>query len=215
MTKHQTILGIETAIQGGSLSLLREGLEIDFWIGEKNISKAEDVLEQISKILKRNDLKKVDLIAVSTGPGSATGLRIGLATAYGLRKPWGCGIIGIPAFDAVLQNKKNIGTSILAIPYGRSQIAWQVSENNKNSQHQMSDVKFGSVEIFLEVLKSRNFTNLILHHKLKENISKDVENFFTSNIEILDDKFATNIAVKGKQDNLGKGLRPITTTLIS
>ena len=199
MTKHQIILGIETAIQGGSLSLLREGLEIDFWIGEKNISKAEDVLEQISITLERNNLKKVDLIAVSTGPGSATGLRIGFATAFGLRKSWGCKIIGIPAFEAILQNKKITGTLILAIPFGRSQIAWQVFENDKKSpRHKLFNTKFDNVDIFLELLKSQKFTNLILHNKLKEVVSKNGINFETIKTEILDDKIATYIAIKGK-----------------
>lgn len=199
MIKHRTILGIETAIQGGSLSLLKEDLEIDFWVGEKNISKAEDVLEQISKILKKNNLKKVDLIAVSTGPGSATGLRIGLATAYGLRKSWDCGIIGIPAFEAVLLNKKFSEALILATPFGRSQIAWQVFENDKISpEYQMEEIKFGNVEVFMELLESRNFTKIILHNKLKEIISDKGKNSELSKIEFLDDKFATFIAAKGK-----------------
>ena len=211
MTKHQIILGIETAIQGGSLSLLKEGLEIDFWVGEENISKAEDVLEQISIILKRNNLKKVDLIAVSTGPGSATGLRIGLATAYGLRKSWGCKIIGISAFEAVLQNRKITGTLILAIPFGRSQIAWQIFVNDKKSpRHQMSDIKFDNVDIFFELIKSQKFTKLILHNKLKEIMSKDGKNFETNKTEILNDKIATYIAIKGKTAESPRNSRLIT-----
>ncbi len=210
MLKHTTVLGIETAIQGGSLSLLREGSEIDFWIGEKNISKAEDVLEQISEILKKNNLKKVDLIAVSTGPGSATGLRIGLATAYGLRKSWDCGIIGIPAFGAVLLNKKFAEELILAIPFGRSQVAWQVFENDTISpEYQMAEIKFGNVEVFLELLESRKFTKIILHNKLKKIISENGKNFEMDKIEILDDKFATYIAVRGKADKMPKDMRPI------
>lgn len=210
MIKHTTILGIETAIQGGSLSLLKKGLEIDFWIGEKNISKAEDVLEQISKILKKNNLKKVDLIAVSTGPGSTTGLRIGLATAYGLRKSWGCEIIGLPAFEAVLLNKKFTEELILAIPFGRSQVAWQVFENDTiTPEYQMAKIEFGSVKVFLELLEGRNFTKIILHNNLKKIISENSKNFKMSKIEILDDKFARYIAVKGKADKTPKDVRPI------
>lgn len=210
MIKHTTILGIETAIQGGSLSLLKGGLEIDFWIGEKNISKAEDVLEQISKILKKNNLKRVDLIAVSTGPGSTTGLRIGLATAYGLGKSWGCGIIGISVFEAVLLNKKFTKELILAFPFGRSQVAWQVFENDTISpEYQMAEIEFGSVEVFLELLEGRNFTKIILHNNLKKIISENSKNFKMSKIEILDDKFAKYIAAKGKADKTQKDMRPI------
>ena len=62
--------------------------EIDFWLGKKEISKAEDVLENIEELFVKNGLKKSEIgkIAVSTEAGSATGLKIGMATARGLAR---------------------------------------------------------------------------------------------------------------------------------
>ena len=80
------ILSIETTFEGGSLALYKGETEIDSWSGTKQVSKAEDILEQISELLKKNKIEKkhLQLIAVSDGSGSSTGAKIGLAIAKGL-----------------------------------------------------------------------------------------------------------------------------------
>lgn len=80
------ILALETGLDGGTVSILEKGKQIDYLVGSGGISKSEDVLLLIDKLLKKNNLRKVDIgfIAVSDSPGSLTGLRIGLAIAKGL-----------------------------------------------------------------------------------------------------------------------------------
>lgn len=80
------ILGIETATSICSVGLA----ESDHFIAElrfniKNIH-AEVLSESIEQLLRlaKIDLKNIEAFAVSIGPGSFTGLRIGLATAKGL-----------------------------------------------------------------------------------------------------------------------------------
>jgi tRNA threonylcarbamoyladenosine biosynthesis protein TsaB len=55
----------------------------------------------IEHVLKQADMKAgdLDLLVCSTGPGSFTGLRIGLATIKGLAGGIGCPVIGVPTLD--------------------------------------------------------------------------------------------------------------------
>jgi len=80
------ILGVESGLAGGSVAIFSEEKCIDSRAGEKTLSRSEDLLVLIEEILAENDLQKRELasIIVSDGPGSITGVRIGLATARGL-----------------------------------------------------------------------------------------------------------------------------------
>lgn len=87
------ILNIDTAIETASVSLAKEGRELSIVKNEKQKDHAAWLHLAIKEIFEKNnlELKNVDAIAVTGGPGSYTGLRIGMATAkgicYGLNKP--------------------------------------------------------------------------------------------------------------------------------
>lgn len=79
-------LCIETATPVCSVALCENDKVIELFESTKKNSHAEVVAVFIDQILKKTDLKSSDLsaIAVSKGPGSYTGLRIGVSTAKGL-----------------------------------------------------------------------------------------------------------------------------------
>jgi tRNA threonylcarbamoyladenosine biosynthesis protein TsaB len=88
------ILNIETATKNCSVSLAKNGETILCReIAEQGYSHAEKLHVFIEDILKETGISIQDLkaIAVSKGPGSYTGLRIGVSTAKGL-----CYALGIP-----------------------------------------------------------------------------------------------------------------------
>ncbi|MCA6422035.1 MAG: tRNA (adenosine(37)-N6)-threonylcarbamoyltransferase complex dimerization subunit type 1 TsaB [Flavobacterium sp.] len=88
------ILNIETATKNCSVSLAKDGQTILCKeIAEQGYSHAERLHVFIEEILKETKVKIQELhaVAVSKGPGSYTGLRIGVSTAKGL-----CYALGIP-----------------------------------------------------------------------------------------------------------------------
>ena len=88
------ILNIETATKNCSVALAKEGKTIACKeIAEQNFSHAEKLHVFIEELLAENNLQFSDLnaIAVSQGPGSYTGLRIGVSSAKGF-----CYALNIP-----------------------------------------------------------------------------------------------------------------------
>lgn len=90
------ILNIDTAIHKGSFCISNNYDVLFFEINEKRNEQAGWLHQAIEEALQKAGLAPADLdaIAVSNGPGSYTGLRIGLASAkglcYALKKPLIC-----------------------------------------------------------------------------------------------------------------------------
>jgi tRNA threonylcarbamoyl adenosine modification protein YeaZ len=125
--KGNITLAIETAVTGGSLALVKEGRKIDLRIGGEGVSRSEDLLLSISDLLARNSVDRSELItvAVSTGPGSYTGIRVGIATALGLKNALGIECVGIQVLEAMAATFE-MEESVAAIPVGRGDICWQL-----------------------------------------------------------------------------------------
>jgi tRNA threonylcarbamoyladenosine biosynthesis protein TsaB len=75
------------------------------------------VLNLIDEVLKSSGLKKKDinLIAAGLGPGSFTGIRIGIATARGLAAALDCEIRGVITLDAVAANAPDTDKHVMPV----------------------------------------------------------------------------------------------------
>jgi tRNA threonylcarbamoyladenosine biosynthesis protein TsaB len=103
-TDDMNILGIETSGAAGSIALIRAG-EL---FGECSLSAsgrrhARTLVPEISTLLEQAGLRPTDLnvIAVSIGPGSFTGLRVGVVCAKTLAYAVGCQLVSVDTFLAV------------------------------------------------------------------------------------------------------------------
>ena len=100
----------------GSVALLEDGEIKSEYITLDKRTHSETLLPLIDK-LKGDaglDLSSLDAIAITGGPGSYTGLRIGGATAKGLGLALGKPIVNVPTMEALAYNV--VGSDILVCP---------------------------------------------------------------------------------------------------
>ncbi len=97
------VLALDTSTSRLSAALARDGQTVCEINIEVKTGHAGILLAVIDELLGRTSTPRngLDLIAVGVGPGSFTGLRIGIATAKGLASSLGRPLVGIPSLDAM------------------------------------------------------------------------------------------------------------------
>ena len=131
------ILAVDTSGKDGSLALVRfeEGaartLEL---VALEGGTFSAQLVPQIAARLAKHNLKKedVDAFAVASGPGSFTGLRVGLAAIKALAEVLHKPIAAVSRLEAVARSAKVNGTVVAVLDAGRGELysgIYAVEEN--------------------------------------------------------------------------------------
>lgn len=118
------ILSLETATRAGSIALMRGEALLASRDGDAQISHSTNLLDNIKAILDEVGvtLREIDIFAVAKGPGSFTGLRIGLATVKSFAATLGRPCIGIQTLYAVAHAAGESRCTIAMLAAGRGEV---------------------------------------------------------------------------------------------
>lgn len=97
------ILGVDTATWRASVGLVVDATVVAEQSLATTGNHAASLLPLIDEVLRRVacPVKALDAIAVSAGPGSFTGLRIGMSVAKGLARATGARVVAVPTLEAL------------------------------------------------------------------------------------------------------------------
>ena len=120
------ILAIDTAGRSASAALLRDDALLYETTCNCGLTHSETLLPMIDAALKTAGLSPagLDLYAVTAGPGSFTGLRIGLAVVKGMALPADTPCAGVSTLAAQAWCHAGSGTVIAAMDARRGQVYW-------------------------------------------------------------------------------------------
>lgn len=148
------ILNIETATKNCSVALAKNGITIALReIAEEGYSHAEKLHVFIQEIISESNLSFKDLtaIAVSQGPGSYTGLRIGVSSAKGLCYALNIPLIAIDTLQSLAaQISISDGVIIPMIDARRMEVFSAIYDSSLNNLQPVS----------AEIITAESYTNV-------------------------------------------------------
>lgn len=97
------ILSLDTTTRAGSAAVLRDGAVLAALDGDATRTHGERLPAELDRVLQAAgvSLRDLDLLAVASGPGAFTGLRIGLAAIQGVAMATGRPVVGVSALEAL------------------------------------------------------------------------------------------------------------------
>ncbi|MFP3953253.1 MAG: tRNA (adenosine(37)-N6)-threonylcarbamoyltransferase complex dimerization subunit type 1 TsaB [Candidatus Bipolaricaulota bacterium] len=121
-----TTLGIDTSTRYGTIGLIANGdLKGEFTFNARE-SQSEKLLATLDTLLHEVEvqLDEISRIAVSIGPGSFTGLRIGISTAQGLAHGLGVTVVGITLTEAYYSRVRGYSGPVCTIISDRRNLVY-------------------------------------------------------------------------------------------
>lgn len=168
-----TILGLETSTAVCSVGLYRTGApEIEHSLQESHIH-SEKLLTLIQQVTSTAGitLGEIDAIAISIGPGSFTGLRIGLSAAKGLAFALDKPLVAVPTFDAIAESGRqwHPGVKSLLVLVDAKKDEWYAREYRISGDHVQPAGELAIMDLGASVGKLMNESStLVLTDKVTQ-----------------------------------------------
>jgi tRNA threonylcarbamoyladenosine biosynthesis protein TsaB len=122
------ILSLETATRAGSVAVSRGPTILFKEAGDPELSHSSDLLSLIRTALVEANvrLRDIEVFAASIGPGSFTGLRIGLATLKSFAATLSRPCVGVPTLEAIAYSAGASKRTLAMLPAGRGEVFAQL-----------------------------------------------------------------------------------------
>ncbi|MEK6605049.1 MAG: tRNA (adenosine(37)-N6)-threonylcarbamoyltransferase complex dimerization subunit type 1 TsaB [Nitrospirota bacterium] len=135
------LLAIETATPAQSVALVEDDRLLAELSYEAQGNRGGVLLPTVDQVLKKAGVaaRDLDVVAVSVGPGSFTGLRVGLATAKGLALGAGARLVGVPTLEALAAGYASADATICALLDAyRGEVYMALFRRNGNALERLS-----------------------------------------------------------------------------
>ena len=196
------ILGIESAALVASVAIIDENVTIAEYTTNFKKTHSETLLPMLNEIVKMTgvDLKELSAIAISGGPGSFTGLRIGAASAKGLGLALDLPLIHVPTLDAMALNIYSSNALIVPIMDARRNQVYTGIYKNDHHLEVVRESMAVSIDELLDILREIDRKEKIKNIVFLGDGVPVFREYIDENFEITDTGIATlNVAMLGME----------------
>ncbi len=173
-----SILAIDTATQVSSVAVLKEGRLLAELTMQGKLTHSETLLPHIEQVLKMAAVAKEELtgIAVSNGPGSFTGLRIGLAAAKAMSYVLGIPLVGVSTLQALAYQLPAPGVRVMCLLDAQKGNAYVESYRWENNSLQVVDsVQVAKITDIVAACANMNEQVILLGDAVQKKVAGKLE----------------------------------------
>ena len=152
------ILGIDTSSKSSSVALQKNGETISFDFQCSGLTHSQTLMPQIKKVVDNAgvSIDKINYIAVTVGPGSFTGLRIGLSSAKGIAAVNEALCIGLSSLEALAYGVEFDGIVCAVMDARCKRVFCALFQRDGEKFSRITDDKTMPIDELLEVLKAQD-----------------------------------------------------------
>lgn len=175
------VLGIDTSSNATSIAVIEDNKLICEYTVNTKTTHSQKLMSMIENMLKISEINvnDMDMIAICQGPGSFTGLRIGMATAKALSHVNNLPIVGVNSLELLAGNMDLSDKKICSIlDAQRTQVYMGQYKFENNKLVEIKSVDVVEIDELLEELKSSNEEWILVGeavYKYEDKI-KEIEN---------------------------------------
>ncbi len=149
------ILGVDSTATAASAAVFSDGKLLAVNFSNTGLTHSQTLLPMIDGVLKTAgvDVKDIDCFAVSNGPGSFTGVRIGVSAVKGLAQPLGKKCIGVSTLQVIAKPLENTGVYAVSVMDARCNQVYTAQFDCKNGFERVTPDEAISIADLTEQLK--------------------------------------------------------------
>ena len=152
------ILSIDTASNLCTVAILEDKKCIKEIVVNDARNHSEKIMPVIEQALQETslNLNNIDLIVCDKGPGSFTGIRIGVGTVLAFQDSLNIPCIGISSLEALAYNVEQDGLICSLIDAKNNNVYFGLFEHKNNEYFQIGNLEFKNINEVLSLLQEQN-----------------------------------------------------------
>lgn len=183
------ILSIDTSSKICSVSILEDYNVILEKHTNDEKTHSQNLMPLIDEVFKETNLTldNIDLLACSQGPGSFTGIRIGISTVKAFADAKNIPVVGVTSLESLAYNISETGLIVSLIDAKNDNVYYSLFSNNGTTYSQIGELKSDSIQNILDDLSIYDDKLIfvgdgsVIHHDKIVNLIKN--SIFASDIQ--------------------------------